>query len=241
LIPNEDRTPRNVAYFETSQGDGSPTSSPRRIRCLSVLFDPPYPRDLPPWKNPHIPFDRQLAAPDCSRDYSAGASHGECTIDRHSEQVVRRAWLRPLEPPDQNVAELIEPRLRSTRAAYDRRLRHLGLVEQSENVGLHQFHPFVIDEITLGERDDDLWNSEQLEDQEMLASLGHHSLIGGHYEKTEVDSARANQHAANEVFVAWNVDNSDSANTIEQQWREPKVDCNSSPFFLGQSIGIDTR
>jgi hypothetical protein len=233
LVTDENGTPRYVGDIETSQRDGGTTSSARRIRGLSVLFDAPDPRELAPWKHPDIRFGRQLAAPDSSSDNGASSLYGERAIDRHPEQIVGRAWLRPFEALAEDGAELIEARLRTARAAHDWRLRHSGLLEQRKNVGIHELQPVAVYEIAFCECDDDFRNPEQLEDQQVLASLGHHSFVGGHHQKTEIDSARANQHAADEVLMARDIDHTDCADAVEQQWRESQVDRYSPPFFLG--------
>jgi hypothetical protein len=240
LIPNENRTPRYVADIETRQREGGTTSSPRKIRGLSVLLDPPHPRDLAPWEHPHIRFGRQLAAPDCSSDYSASALYGERTIDGHPEQIIRRARLRPLEALAEHGAELVEPRLCAARATHNSWLRHSGFVEQRNHVGSHELQPVAVDEIAFRKRDDGLWNSEKLEDQQVFASLGHHSLVGGNDEETKVDAAGANQHAADEVLVTRNIDYSDRADPVKHKWRESKVDRDSAPLFLRQSVRVDS-
>jgi len=50
----------------------------------------------------------------------------------------------------------------------------------------------------------------------MLARLRHHALVRGDYEQAQIDSSRAHQHAAHEVFVARNIDDANSPDPIEQ-------------------------
>ena len=49
----------------------------------------------------------------------------------------------------------------------------------------------------------------------MLASLRHYSLVCRYDEKTEIDSAGANHHAADKVFVARDVHHSNGADSLE--------------------------
>jgi hypothetical protein len=84
------------------------------------------------------------------------------------------------------------------------------------NVGPHQREPLCIDQVGFGERDNDTWNLQQLEDQEMFSSLGHDAFIGGNHEQAEVDPGCPDEHAANKVFVAGNVDDANNPDAIQR-------------------------
>src|SRR5437667_12777337 len=73
----------------------------------------------------------------------------------------------------------------------------------------------------------------------MLASLRHHSLVGRYDEKTEIDSAGANYHATDKVFVAGDIHHSNGADSLERKRCKSEVDRDAPTFLFGQAIGID--
>ena len=75
---------------------------------------------------------------------------------------------------------------------------------------------------TFGQRCDAVGHAEEVEDREMLASLGHDALVGGHNQKREVDASDAGQHIVDEALVAGYVDNADLAATGELQRRRSR-------------------
>src|SRR5687767_6880926 len=75
----------------------------------------------------------------------------------------------------------------------------------------------------------------------MLPRLRHHPFIGGDHQESNVDAARADEHAAHEILMARNVDESNGADSLERQRGETEIDCNSAALLLGQTIGVDSR
>jgi hypothetical protein len=74
----------------------------------------------------------------------------------------------------------------------------------------------------------------------MLTRLGHRSLVSGHYQERDIDPARSDEHAANEILVTRHVDDSYDADAIQLEWRETEVDRNSAFLLFGQSVRVDT-
>ncbi len=74
--------------------------------------------------------------------------------------------------------------------------------------GLHfgEFQEVFVDEVGLGEGDEATPDVQEVEDCEVLASLGHDAFIGGDHEEGHVDAADAGEHVADEAFVARDVD-----------------------------------
>ena len=75
---------------------------------------------------------------------------------------------------------------------------------------LDQLNPFrVINQIDFAENDDDVVDSQQLKDCEMLARLRHNAFVSGDDKQGGVDSADAGQHILDEVSVTGDIHNAD--------------------------------
>src|SRR5712671_5119573 len=80
----------------------------------------------------------------------------------------------------------------------------------------------------------------------MLLGLRHPSIIGSDNEECQVDRADAGDHIFYEVFVAWYVNDSKLERGIsgrgcgQLQVRKAKVDGDSSRFFFGKAVGINS-
>src|SRR5580765_5116193 len=73
----------------------------------------------------------------------------------------------------------------------------------------------------------------------MLTRLQHHALIRRNHEQSQIDSARSNEHAANEVLVTGDVDDADRSNTLQLQGSEAEVYGDASAFLFGKAVGVD--
>jgi len=75
----------------------------------------------------------------------------------------------------------------------------------------------------------------------MLDGLRHHTLVGSDDEKTQVNAAGTDDHAADEILVTRHIDDADSSDTIQLERREAEVDRDTTSFLFRQSICIDAR
>jgi hypothetical protein len=238
-VTDEDTSAGDIAYVQTSERDRGAAPRPRAVSGGTVLLDSPGAGQFSTWQNPHARISDELAAPYGARDYSSGPFDGKRAIDWESEQIVHRPGRRASERFRQSCAELVEPRTCPTRAWDDERSEAVRLVEQRFHIVSNERKPFRIDEIGLGERNDDARNLQQLQDQQMLPCLGHHAFVSGDYEQTEVDSSGADKHAAHEIFVTRNIDDADCADSVEREWSEAEVDGYAAPLLFGKPVGVN--
>ena len=73
-------------------------------------------------------------------------------------------------------------------------------------VGKHLLPPRVVHPIDLRQRHQSVAKSQEGEDVEMLAGLGHDAVVGGHHQDHAVHAARPGDHRLDETLVAGHVD-----------------------------------
>ena len=107
------------------------------------------------------------------------------------------------------------------------------------DLGAHERDPLVVDQVTLAQDDHPAIDSEELEDRQVLARLGHHALVGRHDEHHRVDAADAGEHVADEVLMAGHVDDADVRATRQREPREAEVDGHAALALLAKPVGVD--
>jgi len=68
---------------------------------------------------------------------------------------------------------------------------------------------------------------------------GHHTLIRGNYQHNKVHPVRAGEHVLNKPLVSGNINKTNRA-TAEGQFGKTQIYGNATPFFFGQTVGVDT-
>ena len=73
----------------------------------------------------------------------------------------------------------------------------------------------------------------------MLERLGARAVVGGDDQQRGIDLAGADEHVADELVVARDVDEVELGAVIEREVRVPDVDRHPASTLLGQAVGID--
>jgi hypothetical protein len=97
-------------------------------------------------------------------------------------------------------------------------------------------------QIAFRKRDHGALHAEICQNLQVLFGLLHPSVIGGDDKECEVDRADACDHVANEILMAWNINdacvNLFASRRGQIQFSETKIDCDVSLLFFRQPIGI---
>lgn len=121
---------------------------------------------------------------------------------------------------------------------HDGGLRQERAREVVAHVHLLQLTPLVVDQVGLGERDEAVLQTHQLEDAEVLFALRFPALGGRHHEHARIDATDPRQHVAEEANVPWHVDEADAFAIAEEGVREAEVDGETAATFLFEAIWV---
>ena len=108
-------------------------------------------------------------------------------------------------------------------------LRHLALQRRK---------PIIVGQIGLRQHHRAAADAEQIEDERMLVCLRLGTLVAGHDEQREINSARAGHHVANEPLVPRNVDERQACQVRVSFIRKPEIDGDSSRLLFFQPIRV---
>jgi len=132
---------------------------------MTMLFDSADTSRPSRGKNPYDFIYRQLTTPNGAGYHGSRSPDREGPVDWKAKQVLRLARRPFSQFRAQHESQLVEPFAGAARAA------HYGWIalplgpEQRDNVASHQRDPFVIDEIALGECNNDSRDLEQVQDR----------------------------------------------------------------------------
>ena len=84
----------------------------------------------------------------------------------------------------------------------DRRFRERGRGKEIAKRGGYHPHALGVHPVDLGQRHRAPFESHQLQDVQVLAGLGHHPVVGGDHQESEVDGGDAGDHVADELFMS---------------------------------------
>src|SRR5581483_2647711 len=98
---------------------------------------------------------------------------------------------------------------------------------------------FGVDEVALGDDEDAAADTEEVEDGEVLAGLGHDALVGGDDQHGEVYAADAGEHVGDEVLVAGDVDDADLGAGGQLEPGEAEVDGHAAVALFLEAVGLD--
>ena len=92
----------------------------------------------------------------------------------------------------------------------DRRGRQCRGRDQLADLFAHEIEPVCLRDVGFGQDDDAAVDSKQIEDRQVLDSLGHGAFVGGDDEQRGVDAADAGEHVLDEPLVTGDVDDADA-------------------------------
>src|SRR4051812_4492062 len=99
----------------------------------------------------------------------------------------------------------------------------------------------VVDRGDLGEGDESVADTEELDDPQVLLGLRLPTLGGGHDEQAGVDGAHSRQHVLDEAHVTRHVDEGEGAPRRQRGPRETEVYGEAPLLLLCQAVGVHTR
>ena len=102
----------------------------------------------------------------------------------------------------------------------------------------HNILPVGIHEVRLGERDNTLPYIQQPKDVQMLNRLGHHALIGRHYQQRHIHTACPGQHVLDEPGVPGDIHDAGEGAVRKPKRGEPQVNGHAALLLLLQPIRI---
>ena len=88
---------------------------------------------------------------------------------------------------------------------------------------------------------DALFEAKEMHDGQVLSSLRHDPIVGGHHEENEVDSGRTRHHILDQTLVAGDIDDADPLPPLEYEWCKAEIDGEPAGLLLWQSVWIQTR
>src|SRR6185503_2404189 len=240
LVANEDGAAGDVTELGAGQRDRRAVAGKRAQHRATVLLDSSHPRRSTGGENPDHLVDAEVAAPNGSRHDGAGSLHRKRAIDWKTEQVVgfRVTAGKRLA---KHALQLVESFAGSTGTAHDGRTAADAFREQRQHVVADERQPFLFDEVDLRQRYHHVRYLQQPQDREVFARLWHDAFVSRDYEKSEVDSAGTDDHAAHEILVAGHIDDTHGAESLERERRKPQIDGNATALFFGQPVGVDSR
>ena len=83
-----------------------------------------------------------------------------------------------------------------------------GILQFLPNILFHHRNPFRIHRITLCQHQDTFFNTEELQDIQMLSCLRHDSFIGGHNHKYHVHPHYTGDHLLNKLLMSGYINDS---------------------------------
>ena len=82
-------------------------------------------------------------------------------------------------------------------------------------------------------------HSDQVENVEVFAGLGHDALVGSDDQQRSVDATHPSQHVLDEPFVTGNVDNADFPTVGQTQPGETQVDRHAARLLFAEAVRVD--
>ena len=137
-------------------------------------------------------------------------------------------------------AELLDSLAGPARHRHDRRVREGRAPQLLPDRLDDERGPLGIHEVDLRDRDRPPLHAERFQDEEVLAALGHHPLVGGDDEQHGVDPAGAGDHVLDEALVSGDVHDARGRGAgAEVERGEPEVDRDSAAALFGKPVRID--
>ena len=169
------------------------------------------------------------------------APDGEAAVDREAEAGPRphpcRAALRG--KPGEVFVERRHPCPAQRGDREHGRPLETGAFDQLLDPSGHRRHLRVVGEVDLGDHHRPRVHAEQVEDREMLAGLGHGTVVGRDDEQGVVDRGHPGQHVPDEAFVARHVHEPEHPSVGASVVCEPEIDAQAPRLLLRQPVGID--
>ena len=183
----------------------------------------------------HRIADAQAAGKHRAGDHGAEAFHHEAAVHRQPEDATIVALRQRLQGVANRLLQVRDAIAGDGRHREDRRVGQERALHQLPDVVLHQRQPLGIHQIFFGDDDEAAAHLQQIEDVQVLAGLGHHAVVRGHYEQHQVDGGDAGDHVFDEFFMAGHID--DGSGIAEMG--KADVDGQAARLLLLQAIGID--
>src|SRR5262245_46938646 len=119
----------------------------------------------------------------------------------------------------------------------DRSIRQKRVSHQLPDVELDDLAGRVINQVTLGESDHAVFESEQPQDFQVLSGLRHDGVIGRDDEQGQVDAGRPGEHVLDEPLMPGAVHNSEPV-VAEVELGEPNIDGDAAGLLLRQAVAV---
>ena len=113
-----------------------------------------------------------------------------------------------------------------------------GSVNEIADFQLDDLARRLIDEIGLGNGDDAVTQTEQLEDFKMFAGLRHDGIVGGNHQDGEIDASGAGEHVLDETFVSRHIDDAEMKRR-QVKTCETDVNRDTASFLFRQTVTVD--
>ena len=176
-----------------------------------------------------------------SRDHDSRAARGEHAVDPQPWPVAVDDRRRRGERVVEGAAQVVETApchgvTRDNRDVTPRRTREPGAHLRARCIEF-----CVVDRVGVGERDNSVAHTEQLQNDEVLLALGHPTFTRRHDEHGDVDRADACEHVLEELHVPGHVDETDLGPRRQGCEREPEIDRQSARLLFREPVGVGAR
>ena len=114
-----------------------------------------------------------------------------------------------------------------------------GPGEEGGHLGLSRPPPFRAYPVDFGQGDGPLVQTQQIQDLQVLAGLGHGAIVGGHHQQDEVDPRRPGHHGVDQLFVAGDIDEAQDLARGQGLVGIAQVEGDAAGLLLRQAVGVD--
>ena len=108
------------------------------------------------------------------------------------------------------------------------------------HIELRQLERLGVDRVGLRQRHHAVLHTQQLQDPQVLLTLGHPPFGGGDDEEHRVYGTDAGQHVLDEAHVSRHVDEADIGARGQAAERKPEVDRQPAGLLLREAVGVRT-
>ena len=235
---------QHVAALEVVLGQADEVGCHSRARwdCLQlplVALQAANPRRETLWKHFDLLTDAEGPIDERARDDGAEAGHRERAVEGEARASKVFAGTGVMKKGFDGLRQLREAVAGRGRDGNDRYAFEGRAFENVLDFRRHELEPLVVHEIALGDGHEAAADVQQVENGEVLPCLGHHRLVGGDHEESQVDAAHAGEHVVDESFVTGNVDDADLAAVGQGHPGETEVDGQAPLLLLLEAVGVD--
>src|SRR5438477_2593577 len=237
--PRQHVAPIQVVLLDTDEIRGDTIARRRHVHLLVVLLEAADASGGAARQDLQLVARRDRTVDQRAGHDGAEPAHGEDAIDWQPRPSVIRSRLEPVEDRVKARGQLTHPFSIDRRHSDDLYTLQRRVLERIAHLTVDELVPDLIDQVDLRQRDHAFANAEEIDDVQVLAGLGHDTLVRGDDQHHRIDPVRAGQHVANEARVARNVHDADLASARQAHVGEAEVDRHPAPLLLGEPVRVD--